>query len=636
MKKCSVKQCYKLLFLLIVFASGLKAQQPTERPPNCDKVISSLNFKNTDIRDVLRSIAYEYETNIVIDNMVDAKITVALFNISVADAIRIIAEDNRFDFSFDKQRFFVKPPKEKALPPPPAEPEPMVNFTDNKLTIDLNGIEVNKLVKVLKEKTNRNFLLTNGANGKVTGSLSNIEFDTGLRNILQNNGFYLTVKDSIYYISRSSYYSSLDNAGVKPAGAYWVNARNGKVTIDVVQANADRVIDDIANQMSLQVIKLAPVQGNVTVRCTDVPVERAFNFILKGTEFTFKEEQGAYLFGNKTSKSLDNSKLLKMKFLQADKVKERLPGNVSQLATISVILEHNALVLSGTNEGINSVEEYIKVIDQPVAQVLIEALVVDYNLDDMLKLGISASRGDSLAATRADKWFPGLDITAGGQKINNLLNSVGNINLFGAEIGVDKLGKLPADFYVNLRAMEQSGIANVRSKPVLSTLNGNTASLKIGTVQNYILNELMPVNSLSTTANYIQKETIQKIEASISFEITPWVGPNHELTLTIKPDFQTPIGAFSSDKRYIPAINTRSFVSTVRLRDGETIILGGLIQESETDSEEKVPLLGSIPYLGNLFKNVDKKKTKGELMIYLTPKIYYGDDFGNVYYNFAK
>lgn len=195
--------------------------------------------------------------------------------------------------------------------------------------------------------------------------------------------------------------------------------------------------------------------------------------------------------------------------------------------------------------------------------------------------------------------------------------------------------KLPDDFYVNIRALEQHGIANVRSKPILSTLNGHTASLKIGTVQNYVFNETIPiVNAVNST--FIEKETIQKIEASISFEITPWVGPNNELTLEIKPNFETPVGQFSPDKRIIPAINTRSLYSTVRLKDGETIILGGLIQESETTTEDKFPFIGDIPILGELFTNRDRQKGKSELMIYLTPKIYYGDDFGSLYYDYAK
>ena len=104
-------------------------------------------------------------------------------------------------------------------------------------------------------------------------------------------------------------------------------------------------------------------------------------------------------------------------------------------------------------------------------------------------------------------------------------------------------GPMPSNFYVNLKALEEKGIANIKSKPILCTLNGHTASLKIGTVQNYVFDEILPIASTVSTS-YIQKETIQKIEANISFEITPWVGPNNEFNMEIKPDFETPVQPF--------------------------------------------------------------------------------------------
>ncbi len=631
-------QYYLVFFLIICSSLGNIYAQSSDSglPPKANANIPTLNFKDADIRDVLRSIAYEYETNVMIENQVNKKISVALFNVTVFNAVKIIAEDNGFEFSYDSQRFFVKIPKEKPQPVA-VEPEPEVTFKRGKLGVKLANVDIQKFVDALRSATKKNYLITNGATGRVTGTLNNIDLETGLKNILQNNGFYLTVKDSIYYISRSSYFSSLDsnNDQNSPHSPYWVSAQGGRVTLDVTQAPLYRIINDLSNQLNLQVVKLTNPETAVTVKCSDVPISQALDYIFRGTKFSFKEDHGAYIIGDKDSKTLDNTKLFKLQYLRADKVKEQLPPTLAKDVSATVSIEHNALVLNGPNESINNLEDYLTSIDQPVPQVMIEALVVDYNLDNVYQYGISAGRGDSTEINRADKWYPGFNVTASGKKINKLLNDVGTINLFGKDFDMAKLGKLPNDFYVNIRALEQNGIANVRSRPILSTLNGHTASLKIGTVQNYVFDEIMPIQSTVSTS-YIQKETIQKIEANISFEVTPWVGPNDELTLEIKPDFETPVGEFSPDKKLIPAINTRSLSSTVRLKDGETIVLGGLIQESESNSEDKVPLLGDIPIIGSLFSSVNKKKTKGELLIYLTPKISYGDDFGSLYYNYSK
>ncbi|HEX2961747.1 MAG TPA: hypothetical protein VHO43_08145 [Ignavibacteriales bacterium] len=193
-------------------------------PPNSREVIPALNFKDTDLRDILRSIAFEYHTNIVVDNSINGRASAALFNVSVLNAIEMIARDNGYDFSYDSLRFYVKPMKVK-LPPPVPEAEPEVQFNKGKLSLKLMNADINKLVEKLRSATGKNFLLNQGTSGRLSGELKNVELETGLKNILQNNGFFLTASDSIFYIARSGYFSSLEgsNAPSKSAG-YWVNA----------------------------------------------------------------------------------------------------------------------------------------------------------------------------------------------------------------------------------------------------------------------------------------------------------------------------------------------------------------------------------------------------------------------------
>lgn len=631
----NVFRLYSTVFLVIILmCSKISAQTDTlNLPAHSNEVITSLNFKDTDIRDVLRSVAYEYHVNIVIDNQLNQKISVTLFNIRILDALKIIADDYSLDFRYDKNRFYYKRPPEKEKPAP-QEPEPDITLVDKLLTIKLQNVDITKFIGKLSEVTGKNFLLSSGTSGRLTGTLSSITLEGALKHLLFNNGFYYQLKDSIFYISRSAFFSSNDKnaATTQP---YWVSAFGGKVTVDINQANLDRVITDLAQQLQLQVVKLAVPSVNVTLKCVDMPVEKAFYYLFRGTEFTYKIDEGIYIIGNKTSKSMENTKLVRLNYLQADKIKEKIPAGITQNVLVQVIPEHNALVLNGTVENLESVEEYLHAIDQPVPQVLIEALVVDYNLDNMMQYGISAGRGDSTTAARASTWAPGLDVTASGAKINKILSDIGSIKMFNTDINVGKWAKLPDDFYANIKFLEDHGIANVRSKPLLSALNGHTASLKIGTVQNYVLTDVVPFNS-TTGTTLIEKENIQKLEATISFEITPWVGPNNEMTLEIKPDFQTPVSAFTPQKGNIPAINTRSLTSTVRLRDGETIILGGLIQESDNDSKIGLPFISDIPIIGDFFSTVDKKKTKGELIIYLTPKINYGDELGYSYQDLSR
>ncbi|MGD8782117.1 MAG: hypothetical protein PVH88_24525 [Ignavibacteria bacterium] len=643
MKKYFAKQHYKLLLLLFfVFnivtmseeADSLSSSMNADTlncPPNSSQLIPALNFKDTDIRDILRGIALEYKTNIAVDNSINKKVSAALFNVSVFDAVQIIAEDNGYEFSYDDKRFFVNVKKPEP-PPPPVEHEPEITFykTPGKIDINAQNVDINKFVEELRKSTGYNYLLTAGTSGKITGKLKSVDFRIGLRNMLQNNGFYFAEKDSIYYISRSAYFSSVgENAGSNN-GVYWVSIQNNLITLDVNDAEVNKVLDDITNQLNLQIIKLDVPDNKITIKCNAVPLEQALCYLFNGSEFTFKKDKETYIIGSKTSKTLETVKLVKLKNLRADKIIEKIPQKSFPSVSIQPVIEHNGLLLNGLQESITAFEEYITAIDKPVPQVMIEALVVDYDLENLFEAGLSAGTDNSVTSTNTDQWFPGLDVTASGKKINSLFDKIGSFELFGNNIDLSKV-TLPDDFYATLKFLETEKIADVKSRPILCTLNGHTASLETGSTQNYIVNRVS-----STSTSYVQNESIETIEANISFEITPWVGPNNELTLELKPSFETPVGTFSPDKDEIPTINTRSLESTVKLKDGETIVIGGLIEETISVTESKMPLLGDIPILGQLFTSTNKDKGKSELMIYVTPRIFYEDEYGYASYDYAE
>ncbi|MCK5455430.1 MAG: type II and III secretion system protein, partial [Calditrichia bacterium] len=190
--------------------------------------------------------------------------------------------------------------------------------------------------------------------------------------------------------------------------------------------------------------------------------------------------------------------------------------------------------------------------------------------------------------------------------------------------GIANIGKLPDDFYFKVKALENIGRANIRSRPQITTLNGHPADITIGQTQYYILKTQTPIRDPSQV--YMQEsQQFHTIEANISLQIIPWVSASGEITVEIHPEFNNPIGQFSSEVP--PTIQRRALNSTVRLQDGETIVLGGLIQTLESENISKIPFLGSIPLIGYLFRNTSRKTSKSELIIYITPHLSYGNTF---------
>ena len=215
-----------------------------------------------------------------------------------------------------------------------------------------------------------------------------------------------------------------------------------------------------------------------------------------------------------------------------------------------------------------------------------------------------------------------------GTAVNHMLKKAKSVTIFGKEINLENLGVLPNDFYLKLQAMEQQGIANVTSRPLIATLNGHKATLSVGTTQYFLLKTTTPYLNQNQTV-FQESQSFQTIEADVKMEITPYVGASGTITVEVKPDFQTPVGALSSD--IPPTISKRSMNSTLVMKEGETIVLGGLVQETQSETATKVPILGSIPLLGKLFSSTSTSKRKGELLIYITPHISYGEAFQSAY-----
>jgi len=271
MKKIFAKLIFSFLFLTVILFQNIILAQTADSssyPPNSYEKIHAINFKNIDIKDLLRGLALEYKTNIVIENKINQNVSVALFDVNVYQAVEMIAKDNGLIFSFDKNRFYLKTPEEKG-PAPKMENEPYVAYhpDTDKIDLVLDDVLLSTLAQKLRDETKLNFLVSNGSSGRVSGTLTNVNTIIGLRNVLRNSGFYIHLVDSIYYITRSAYYSS-ENASQQNKSQYWVNVKNKKVTLDVRDGDVDKVIEDIVIQSDLQMIKLSPATAKVTVKCT--------------------------------------------------------------------------------------------------------------------------------------------------------------------------------------------------------------------------------------------------------------------------------------------------------------------------------------------------------------------------------
>ncbi|MFA5670401.1 MAG: hypothetical protein WC967_14265 [Balneolaceae bacterium] len=595
-------------------------------PNNVLQQVESLNINRVNAGDFLRALGLQYDVNIVVSSKIKKEVTLRFSQIPVIEVMIFVAQEYDMQLEQTGSVFKVRDYIAKEIAPQVAEP--IIEFENNLLTLDIKDLPLDEFVRTISQKTGANIVIRNGVKGTISGFLQQISFDDGLNTIFINNGYSLRNSNGVLVVDRIGFRGNQSEG--EQRNTFWVAVEDGQITMDVVDANITDLIREIGYQTDVNMITYGLPTNNITAKIKGLTIEQTLTFLFRGTSFTYRKEGDIFIIGDKATSGIASTRLIRLQHIRSDVVMELIPANLKSKATIQIVKEQNGLMIIGTNDIILELENYIREIDHPTPQIMIEALVVDVQTSDMYQLGVSLAQGGapdsssfnpfSMLFGQGQKQNGGLNIQGTGTDVNNAFATGGNL------FGVANLGKLPSDFFFRIQALDQEGIVNIRSRPQISTLNGYKASIEIGTTQYYLLTSTTPLQSPNNIVTQ-ESQRFEKIEANVLLEITPWVSASGEVTAEIHPEFNTPVGGLNPD--IPPTINSRILDSTVRLRDGETIILGGLIQESESESINKVPILGSIPLLGRLFRNKSTTMAKSELVIFITPHVFYGDESDN-------
>jgi general secretion pathway protein D len=258
-------------------------------------------------------------------------------------------------------------------------------------------------------------------------------------------------------------------------------------------------------------------------------------------------------------------------------------------------------------------------LDQPKPQVLIKVVFLEVTYRDGSDIGIEGGFRKPI-----DDSTDGVGANAFG------LSSLGNaatgavMNVFGQNVqnfapippGAGLYQIISSDYQVTLRAIAEAGKMEVLSRPTILARNNQQAVITVGQSVPLITNV-----RFDTFGNAINSVTYQNV--GIILRVTPFITSDGMVEMIVAPEISSlseqsvPIATGAS----APVINLRSADTVVVTPDGQTVIIGGLMQNEKASNESKIPLLGDIPLLGNLFKRKAKSQVKTELMIFLTPQI---------------
>ena len=295
-------------------------------------------------------------------------------------------------------------------------------------------------------------------------------------------------------------------------------------------------------------------------------------------------------------------------------------GPASNSVSVWADTQTNAIVINAPPKMMRSLMLIVDKLDIRRAQVLVEAIIVEVIADKTAELGVTwAVGGDStnspISVTNFPDFGPGVVQLGGSAGSGGQIDPTGLIGE-GITLGLGRISDTGVSFAAILRAMEGDANTNIISTPSIVTTDNEEATLNVGQEVPFVTGSYSNTGNAGGAVNPFQ--TIQRQQIGVKLVITPQINEGNSLLLKISQE----ISNLASNVQAVDLItNQRIIETTVIVDDGEILVLGGLIEDVLRESEQRVPVLGSIPFIGNLFRSRKTDKVKTKLYVFIRPKI---------------
>jgi general secretion pathway protein D len=276
-------------------------------------------------------------------------------------------------------------------------------------------------------------------------------------------------------------------------------------------------------------------------------------------------------------------------------------------------------VITAPAKTMNSLMTVIDKLDIRRAQVIVEAIIVEVSADKSAELGVNWL----IDGSNDDQAVGGFIEPVGGTSIVDLVRAARDPATLttvprGTTVGVGRLGSSGVNFAAVLRALRGDSTTNIIATPSIVTMDNQEAEIKVAQEVPFVTGQYTSTGG-NTSSQLNPFQTIQRQEVGTILKITPQINEGDAVMLKIEQESSS-IAASSSGAVDL-ITNKRTISTNVLIEDGGTVVLGGLIQDSQTGGEQRVPFFGRIPVLGEVFRTRSAKKTKTNLMVFIQPRI---------------
>ena len=392
-----------------------------------------------------------------------------------------------------------------------------------------------------------------------------------------------------------------------------------KVTLEFADAEVRKIFQLLSEVSNKNFVLGDDVSGNISIKLVNVPWDQALDIILD-TKGLDKREDGNIIiikakgkFKSDVELEQENKKVMTRSMEMKTEMFNVNYANLADIksqfeklrqherASISEDSRTNKLIVRDIPQAIEDMRKLKDQLDVPEKQVMIEARIIEASSTFTRTLGVNWG----LHFRDGSASFFGINsLDTGFGGITSAPPTTGTGTGSGSTMGIS-FGTLTSNIKLDMRlnAAASVGLIKIVSSPKVATINNKTAKISQGTQIPY-------QNTTATTG-----AVTAFVAATLSLEVTPHINANGTIGMKIDAKNDAP-GTGSP-----PSISTKSATTELLLRDGETTVIGGIYVDSDTESDEGVPFLMDIPMLGKMFKSNDKRKSKTELLIFITPRI---------------
>jgi len=387
-----------------------------------------------------------------------------------------------------------------------------------------------------------------------------------------------------------------------------VNESTELVTLDYKDAELSSVLRALSYSYGLNLVATKDIKGKVTVALRDITVDEALNAVLKVNGYTFTRKGNLiYITPGPGLEGIDVVTVaIPLKYLTASETSELLQKAISSKGDIRINEATNSLVITDFPASVEKVKTVLKDIDVAPVQVLIEAKLVDITEKDYQNFGVTYTLDYKPAGDIKglfDRKTGYQEELAGSQTMAGPSST-----LSGGQLKITTLTFKGLSGTVTLDALIQDQKAHLLASPSIATLSGKEARIIIG--ERYPYKEKTQTTTGTT-------ETTKFVDIGTTLRVTPQVSPDGYITMYVHPE----VSSLTSSLDAGPRIATREADATIRVRDGETIIIGGLIKRQDDRVKGRIPIIGHIPILGWFFTKASSDLTSTELVVFITPRI---------------